>query len=160
VTSENPDTESVGGLKGPDGPLLKLFRNRGFAFLIVGGMNTAIGFVWFIAFTGLFHALAPGADWTVFPIILCAQWTSATCAFFLYRHLVFRVTGHFWLDYGRFLLVNATSAALNLIVVPPVVIRLGWPKILAQLAFTVVIAVISWFGHSQFSFRRSKKDSA
>ena len=160
MTSENPSTEAVGGMKGPDGPLLKLFRNRGFAFLIVGGINTAIGFVWFIAFTALFDAIAPGSAWTVFATIGCAQWTSATCAFFLYRHLVFRVTGHFWLDYFRFLLVNATSAALNLLVVPPLKLWLGWNQIVAQFVFTFVIAIISWFGHSQFSFRRSKKDTA
>jgi len=157
VTNE---TEAIRGMAGPDGPFLKLFRNRGIAFILVGGMNTAIGFVWFIAFSALFDSIDADAAWNVFAVILASQWTSATCAFFLYRHLVFRVTGHFWLDYGRFLLVNATSAALNLLVVPPVVLWLGWPKILAQLAFTVVIAVISWFGHSQFSFRRSKKDTA
>jgi len=152
--------EAVGGMQGPDGPLLKLFRNRAFAFLVVGGINTGIGFVWFIAFSMLFRHLAPGAAWTVFVVIACAQVTSTISAFFLYRHLVFRVRGHFWLDFFRFQLVYLGSFLLNMLVVPPLKLWLGWDEIVAQFVFTFVIAVISWFGHSQFSFRRSGKESS
>lgn len=161
MTSEQDadgDAEAVGGMKGPDGPLLKLFKNRAFAFLVVGGVNTGVGFVWFIAFSMLFRAVAPDAIWSVFVVITCAQIMSTISAFFLYRHLVFRVSGHFWLDFFRFQLVYLTSFLLNLLVVPPLKIWLGWDEIVAQFAFTFVIAVISWFGHSQFSFRRSAKD--
>ncbi|HCG57120.1 MAG: GtrA family protein [Microbacterium gubbeenense] len=155
----NSADEAVGGMKGPDGPLLKLFKNRGFAFLVVGGINTGIGFVWFILFSMLFRTIAPGEAWTVFVVIACAQVTSTISAFFLYRRLVFRVTGHAWLDFWRFQLVYLTSFLLNLLVVPPLKLWLGWDEIVAQFAFTFVIAVISWFGHSQFSFRRSAKDT-
>lgn len=154
-----PADESVGGMKGPDGPLLRLFKNRAFAFLVVGGINTGIGFVWFILFSLMFRTIAPDAAWTVFAVITCAQITSTISAFFLYRHLVFRVKGHFWLDFGRFQLVYLTSFLLNLLVVPPLKLWLGWDEIVAQFVFTFVIAVISWFGHSQFSFRRSAKDT-
>lgn len=156
---ENSTDEAVGGMKGPDGPLLKLFKNRAFAFLVVGGINTGIGFVWFILFSVLFRQVAPGEAWTVFAVITCAQITSTISAFFLYRRLVFRVSGHIWLDFWRFQLVYLTSFLLNLLVVPPLKLWLGWDEIVAQFAFTFVIAVISWFGHSQFSFRRSAKDT-
>ncbi|WP_029151064.1 GtrA family protein [Microbacterium indicum] len=145
-------------MSGPDGPLLRLFKDRRVAFLFVGVLNTGIGFVWFVAFSGLFRVAAPGQAWTVFAVIVCAQILSTLSAFFLYRHLVFRVTGHFWLDFWRFQLVYLGAFVLNLVVVPPLKLWLGWDEIVAQLAFTIVTAVISWFGHSRFSFRRPQEE--
>jgi len=146
-----------GGMSGPDGPLLRLFKDRRIAFLVVGGLNTGIGFLWFIAFSLLFRTTAPEQAWTVFAVIACAQVTSTVSAFFLYRRLVFRVRGHAWLDFARFCLVYAGSFALNLLVVPPLKLWLGMDEIVAQFLFTFVIAVISWFGHSRFSFRRKQE---
>ena len=153
------DDEAVAGMTGPDGPLLKLFKNRAFAFLVVGGINTGVGFVWFVLLSALFDAVAPGADWADFAVITCAQVVSSISAFFLYRHIVFRVKGHFWLDLLRFQLVYVVIFPLNLIVVPALTIGLGWNRIVAQLLFTVAYVILSWFGHSQFSFRRSAKDT-
>ncbi|WP_162621904.1 GtrA family protein [Microbacterium suaedae] len=155
---DDATSDVVGGMSGPDGPLLRFFADRRIAFLVVGGINTGVGFVWFIIFSTLFDHWFPGAAWTVFAIITCAQITSTISAFFLYRHAVFRVRGHVWLDFFRFQLVYLTAFVLNHVVVPPLVLWLGMDKILAQFLFTFVFAVMSWFGHSRFSFRRSGKE--
>ncbi|MBP2437083.1 GtrA family protein [Microbacterium amylolyticum] len=152
------DKEAVGGMKGPDGPLLKLFKDRRIAFLVVGGINTAIGFAWFVVFSLLFRNLLPDTAWTVFVVIACAQVTSTISAFFLYRRLVFRVTGQIWLDFFRFQLVYLGVFLLNYLVVPPLTLWLGMDEIIAQFLFTFVIAIASWFGHANFSFRRSNKE--
>ncbi len=157
-TTEPAAPDSAGGMTGPDGPLLRLFKDRRIAFLAVGAVNTGIGFVWFIAFSMAFRTIASDEAWTVFAVIACAQVTSTISAFFLYRHLVFRVRGHFWLDLARFCLVYVGAFALNLVVVPPLKLWLGMDEILAQFLFTFVIALISWFGHSRFSFRRKKEE--
>lgn len=158
---ESPaETEAVAGMSGPDGPLLRLFADRRIAFLFVGAVNTAIGFAWFVLFSRLFGEAFPGADWTVFAVIVSAQITSTLSAFVFYRKLVFRVRGHVWLDFFRFQLVYLGTFILNLVVVPPLKIWLGWNEIVAQLVFTVVIAVASWFGHSRFSFHRKKEDAS
>lgn len=156
--SEPAAPDSTGGMSGPDGPLLKLFKDRRLAFLFVGAVNTGVGFVWFIAFSMLFRSAAPDEAWTVFAVIACAQVTSTVSAFFLYRHLVFRVQGHFWLDLFRFCLVYVGAFLLNLLVVPPLKLWLGMDEIVAQFLFTFVIALISWFGHSKFSFRRKQEE--
>lgn len=66
-------SDRVAGMSGPDGPLLRLVRDRRLAFLIVGGVNTAVGFLWFVLFTFLFDAWWPdGPAWSVFAIIACA----------------------------------------------------------------------------------------
>ncbi|WOF24174.1 GtrA family protein [Microbacterium betulae] len=158
---ESPaEAESIAGMSGPDGPLLRLIKDRRVAFLLVGAVNTAIGFAWFILFSALFRTWWPGVDWTVFAVIVCAQITSTLSAFVFYRKLVFRVKGHVWLDFFRFQLVYLGTFVLNLVVVPPLKIWLGWDEIFAQFLFTFVIAVASWFGHSRFSFRRSKEDAS
>jgi putative flippase GtrA len=159
-TNDPPaESESVAGMSGPDGPLLRLIKDRRVAFLIVGAVNTGIGFLWFVLFSRLFEAWWPGVAWTVFAVILCAQITSTLSAFVFYRKIVFRVKGHVWLDFFRFQLVYLGVFLLNLVVVPAAKIWLGWHEILAQLLFTVVIAVASWFGHSRFSFHRKKEDA-
>ncbi|MDN3311768.1 GtrA family protein [Microbacterium oryzae] len=78
-------------------------------------------------------------------------------AFVLYRKLVFQVSGHLWLDLSRFLLFYVGTFVLNIALVPPLTLLLGWDKIVAQLAFTVFSAVASWFHHSRFSFRRKNE---
>jgi len=149
--------QAIGGAAAPDGPLLRLIRDRRIAFLLVGALNTGIGFVWFILFSLLVNSAWPGAWWSIFVTITCAHLTSTLSAFVLYRRLVFRVTGHLWLDFWRFQLVYLTSFLLNHLVVPPMTILLGMNDIVAQFLFTFVIAVISYVGHSRFSFHRRKE---
>lgn len=149
--------QAIGGEQAPAGPLLRLIRDRRVAFLVVGAMNTGVGFAWFILFSLLFGAVWPDEPWRIFVTITCAHVCSTISAFVLYRKLVFRVTGHLWLDFWRFQLVYLTSFLLNHLVVPPLTILLGMNDIVAQFLFTFVIAVISWFGHSRFSFRRRKE---
>ncbi|GAA1725720.1 GtrA family protein [Microbacterium paludicola] len=148
------DGDEIAGMSGPDGPLLRLFRDRRVAFLFVGAVNTGIGFAWFVLFSFLFRMWWPGQDWIVFGIIVAAHVMSTLSAFVFYRRFVFRVRGHVWLDFARFQLVYLGTFLLNLLVVPPMKIWLGWHEIVAQLLFTVVIAFASWFGHSRFSFHR------
>ncbi|WP_309068026.1 GtrA family protein [Microbacterium sp.] len=150
--------QAIGAGAAPDGPLLRLIKDRRVAFLVVGAINTGVGFVWFILFSLLFDQVWPDAKWTIFLTITCAHLCSTISAFVLYRKLVFRVRGHLWLDFWRFQLVYLTSFLLNHLVVPPLTILLGLDDIVAQFLFTFVIAVISWFGHSRFSFHRGKEE--
>ncbi len=158
--TENPNDEGVNsaaGMSGPDGPLFRLIKDRRVAFILVGAVNTGIGFIWFVFFSMLYRQWWPDEAWTVFAVIASAQVTSTISAFFLYRHVVFRVRGHFWLDLGRFQLVYLGAFLLNLLVVPAMKLWLGLDEIFAQFLFTAVIAIMSWFGHSKFSFRRKEE---
>jgi putative flippase GtrA len=130
------------------GPLLRLVHDQRVAFLAVGGLNTAIGFGWFV----LFHALFGSSQYMV--TLLCAHVCAVLCAFFLHRRLVFRVHGHVWLDLGRFELVNLSSLAINAILLPVAVSVLHLQVIPAQLAVTAVTVVVTYAGHKLFSFRR------
>lgn len=139
------------GMAGVPGPLFRLVRDQRVAFLLVGGMNTAIGTLWFVLFLWLF----PRGTVGYLGALLCAYSSAVLCAFVLYRRFVFRVTGHVFRDLFRFALVNLSTLGFNFVTLPLLVEVLGWPVLLSQFAITGVTVVYSWFAHRGFSFRRS-----
>jgi putative flippase GtrA len=139
------------GMAGVPGPLFRLVRDQRVAFLLVGGMNTAIGTLWFVLFLWLF----PRGTVGYLGALLCAYSAAVLCAFVLYRRFVFRVTGHVFRDLVRFGLVNLSTLGFNFVTLPLLVEVLGWPVLLSQFAITGVTVVYSWFAHRGFSFRRS-----
>ena len=124
------------------------------AFLIVGGLNTAIGTAWFV----LFLWLLPNGVVGYLGALGCAHALAVLCAFVLYRRFVFRVKGHVWRDLGRFELVNLSTLAFNFAALPVLVEGLGWPPLLAQLVVTSATVVYSWFAHRGFSFKRTPSE--
>ena len=139
------------GMRGGPGPLLRVVKDQRLAFLVVGGINTLLGTAWFLAF----HYLTGG--WGGYLVtLLMAHVASVLCAFVLYRHLVFRVRGHVWLDLARFEVVNLSALAVNAALLPVFVELVGLPVVAAQLVVTLVSAVISYTGHRGFSFRRPR----
>lgn len=151
ASTKQPDSpaEAVKGIhNGPPGPLLRIVRDQRLAFLLVGGINTAFS-------TGLFVAIAWLYADLPSPVVLSIAFVvSLIAVFFIYRKLVFRVKGHFWLDLGRFTLVNLTMFFTNMALLLVAHEVLGYPKIPAQIAITCVTVVINYFGHKYFSFRR------
>ncbi len=132
------------------GPLLRLIRNQQVAFLVVGGFNTANGFALFVVFQALFgdgfvHYMSA---------LFAANAIALVVAFNLHRRFVFRVHGHLWRDFGRFLVVNLGMLGLNTVLLPSLVEVVHMPVVPAQVVATVVILVLSYAGHRWFSFRR------
>lgn len=143
------EAEAIGGMTGPDGPLLRLVKDRRIAFLIVGATNTAVGFGWFVLFD-----LTIGRFWGYMATLLFAHVAAVLCAFILYRKFVFRVRGHMWADLGRFELVYLTALGVNAVLLPILVELAHFEPIVAQALIVFVTTLISYFGHSRFSFRR------
>lgn len=143
------EDEPVRGIHtGPPGPLLRIIKDQRVAFLLVGGANTAFS-------TGLFIVLALTFEQAPSFVLLSISWlVSLLAVFFVYRKLVFRVSGHFWLDLGRFALVNLTSLVVNVSLLSLFADILDFPRIPTQLTITALSVVISYFGHRYFSFRR------
>lgn len=143
---------------GPRGWLLSVIRDRRVAFLVVGAINTAIGFVAFFGFDDLFSALAPQWQgvWHNTLVLAAAHVVTVLAAFVLYRTLVFRVRGHLWRDLARFESVYLTSIAVNWVLLNGLVeiVQLA-PKV-AQTIIVVLQAIWSWFAHKHFSFRRPR----
>jgi putative flippase GtrA len=134
----------------PAGPLLRLVRDQRVAFLIVGGFNTVNGFALFV----LFHVLLGNGFAHYMTTLLLSHVVAVVIAFFLHRRFVFRVRGHLLVDALRFEAVNLGALGLNAVLLPLFVEVAGLDVIVAQLAAGVGVVVLTWFAHSQFSFRR------
>ncbi|WP_232466243.1 GtrA family protein [Diaminobutyricimonas sp. LJ205] len=124
------------------------------AFLIVGAANTAIGFAWFALFD-----ITVGQVFGYMVTLLCAHVASVLCAFVLYRKFVFRVKGHVWRDLARFESVYLVALGVNAVLLPILVEFAGLQPLIAQALIVFVTTLISFFGHRDFSFRRSKPAS-
>ncbi|WP_285135697.1 GtrA family protein [Microbacterium sp. lyk4-40-TSB-66] len=138
-------------MSGPDGPLLRLVKDRRVAFLIVGVINTVVGFAWFALFE-----LSIGRVWGYMATLLFAHVASVLCAFVLYRRFVFRVRGHVWIDLARFESIYLVSLGINALLLPLLVELAGLQPIVAQALIVFVTTIVSYVGHSRFSFRRKK----
>ena len=145
------EDRSIAGMTGPDGPLLRLFRDRRVAFLFVGVINTVVGFVWFALFD-----ITVGRLWGYMVTLLFAHVASVLCAFVLYRRLVFRVRGHVWTDLIRFETVYLVSLGINAVLLPLLVEFAHLEPIVAQALIVFVTTLVSYFGHSRVSLRRKE----
>lgn len=143
------EQESVAGMSGPDGPLLRIIKDRRVAFLIVGVVNTVVGFGWFALFE-----VTVGRIWGYMVTLLFAHIASVLCAFVLYRRFVFRVRGHVWTDLVRFEMVYLTALGINAVLLPILVEFAHLQPIVAQALIVFVTTLVSYIGHSRFSFRR------
>lgn len=138
-------------LRRPSG-LRALLGDQRVAFLGVGAINTVVGT---LVFVGLQLSLGQVAHYLV--VLLCAHVISVLIAFVLHRRLVFRVTGSVLRDLARFETVYLGALAVNLAALPLLVEVAGLPVIASQLLIVFVTAMISFFGHKHFSFRRKEK---
>jgi putative flippase GtrA len=118
-------------------------------FLLTGGLNTAFGFACFVAFQFLVGARF-GYMWT----LAVAHVTTVLFAFMTHMRLVFKVSGSVLRDLWRFESVYLVALGANALLLPLAVEIVGLPVLVAQAGITGINAVISWLGHSRFSFHR------
>lgn len=148
-------------LSGEPGLLLRLIRDQRVAFLVVGLINTVIGFSFFVV---LDLTLGRFIDRNVNTVtgslvtLASAHVLSVVAAFILYRRFVFRVKGHVWRDLSRFESVYLVSLGINAVALP-ILVEFGLNRILAQAGILVLTTAISYLGHRHFSFRRKPNDS-
>jgi putative flippase GtrA len=141
----------------PPGPLIRLFKDQRMAFLVVGGINTVVGFGIFVACSlTVGHIVEPqfGKVGASLVTVSIAHVVSVLFAFVMHRRFVFRVRGHLLRDLARFWSVYLTAAAINFVAMP-VLVELGLHRIPAQAIIIASTMLLSWFGHRHYSFRRS-----
>ncbi len=138
------------------GLILRLIKDQRIAFLLVGATNTGVGFLFFIVFdltVGNWLDTAVNETVGSLATLACAHVLGVLFAFVMYRRFVFRVKGHVWRDLARFESVYLVAIAINAVILP-ILVNIGWNRILAQFSILVITTLISWFGHKGFSFRR------
>lgn len=138
----------------PTSPVWSLARgvvqDKRVRFLLAGGLNTAFGFACFVVYQ---HTV--GAHWGYMWTLALTHVTSVLFAFATHRSFVFRVSGRLLVDLWRFESVYLAALGLNALLLPLLVEVGGAPVLVAQAAITCLNVIVSWLGHSRFSFRRS-----
>ncbi|OBK96466.1 polysaccharide biosynthesis protein GtrA [Mycobacterium asiaticum] len=145
----------------PPGPLIRLFRDQRVAFLVVGAINTVVGFGIFVACSESVGQLVDHRSGTVAGSLVTlgiSHVLSVLFAFVMHRQFVFRVRGHVMRDLARFESVYLTALGINAVALP-VLVQLGLHRIPAQAIILAASTVLSYFGHRYFSFRRTASDT-
>lgn len=138
-----------GGTVAPLAWLGRLLARPEIRFLIVGGLNTAVGLV---AFALLY--LWWGDVLHYLGALIIAYTIGSALGFVLHRRFVFRVRGRVLLDLVRFVGVQAASLALNSLLLPVLVEVVGLPVLPGQVVALALVVVATYFGHTWISFRR------
>lgn len=121
-------------------------------FLIVGGVNTAVGYG---SFTLLYVLALSNVRFGYLVGLVLSYAIAISLAFVLYRRFVFRVTGRVVRDLVAFVGVYLVSIVTNVILLPVLVEVVGMAPLLAQAIALGVTTLISFFGHREVSFRRA-----
>lgn len=137
--------------------LRRALGNQKVAFVLVGGFNTVFFISLFAAFQYLFGDRIGRFGYMV--SLVTAHAISMLVGFLLQRTLVFRVRGHLFRDFSRFLLVNLSMLGANAVLLPVFVEIFGLIPIVGQMIAAVVTAIMSYVGHKYFTFRRGKPAS-
>jgi putative flippase GtrA len=145
----------------PPGPLIRIFHDQRVAFLVVGAINTVVGFAIFVVCSesvGQFvdHRFGRVAGSLV--TLGISHVLGVLFAFVMHRRFVFHVRGHVLRDLARFESVYLTALGINAIALP-VLVELGLHRIPAQAIILASTTLLSYFGHRHFSFRRGAADS-
>lgn len=141
-------------MTGPVQLVSRLLRDERARFLLIGGVNTVVGYGLFALIQLLF-----GAHISYFASLLIAHLLASLLAFVLYRRFVFRVQGNVVVDFLRFQVVYLVPLTANLLALPALVELLHINVYLAQAVIVVASTVVSFVGHKFFSFRRRAADA-
>lgn len=141
----------AGGVTSLRARALAISRDTRIRFLAVGATNTVIGY-------GVFALLQLVAFRDVpfgyLASLVLSYAVGIAVAFVLYRRFVWKVRGNVLVDLLRFIGVYLTAIALNALLLPLLVEVAGLDPLLAQLVVLVITTLVSFFGHSRFSFAR------
>ncbi len=132
--------------------LLRIAGDERVRFVLVGAINTVVGYV---SYSALVLWVFGGVPFGYVISLIVSYALAITIAFVLYRRFVFRVTGHVMRDYVRFVGVYLVSIGLNAAALPVLVEYVGLSPLIAQAIVLIVTTLISFFGHKSFSFRRA-----
>jgi putative flippase GtrA len=132
--------------------LSRLAREESVRFIVVGGINTVVGYGLFALFQ-----LTIGHVIGYLGSLYLSYALAMVVAFTLHRRYTFRVTGsgNRLVDFGRFVAVNLVSLAINSVTLPLLVELAHLHPLVAQAIVVVVSVLVSYFGHKWFSFRRT-----
>jgi putative flippase GtrA len=124
-----------------------MVRSRQFRYLVVGVVNTAIGYCLGV---GLYYLLSPALH--ILMIGAIANILAISVSFTTYKLFVFRTRGRWREEYLRGYVVYGGMALVGIVLLWILVDGLHLHIWLAQALSIAITVVISYVGHSQYTF--------
>lgn len=131
---------------------MKFLNNEKVRYLLVGGYNTAFGYILFVLLLMLFKGQAH-----YLILLIISHVVSVTNAFLSYKFLVFKTREPWLPEFFKFNMVYLGVLLINLIALPIMVNFLVIRPAIAQAWFVVITVIISYLGHKRFSFKPQGK---
>lgn len=122
-----------------------------FRFLLVGGWNFIFGY---LAFVGLYYFL--GDVLFEHLVVILSSILGITNSFIFHRWLTYHSTGVWWKEYFKFYIVYGGQIIINLILVAIFVSYYGFNAYWVQFVILVMLTLLSYWGHKNFSFKTKK----
>jgi putative flippase GtrA len=132
--------------------LLSTLNRRSVRFLIVGGLNTALGLGVFPLLYLLFVPLRPH----YFQLLFISWTICVTFSFFTMKYLVFQSSGDSWQQYARFVSFHLATLLLNVGALPLILANSSLNPVRAQFLFSVTVVLLSYFWNSRVTFVSSR----
>lgn len=131
-----------------------LMSQRG-RYLIAGGFNTVVNYV---VAAAIYQNLLPRLNF--FIVGLIASVVTISISFTTHKLFVFRTAGKWWIEYLRSYVIYGSSSVLGVGLMWLFVKRAHVNVWLAQAIVTALAIVISYVGHTAFTFRQKKVPAA
>lgn len=121
-------------------------------FLMVGALNTAVGLA---VYPALYFLAAP-LELHYLTILVISQVVCVTFSFLTNKFLVFRTSGNYLQESGKFLTFHLSFFLVNLAALPALVELVGMSPVWAQTLFAVLVIATSYFWYSRITFSSIK----
>lgn len=131
--------------------MMRSFINSNKArYLVSGAWNTLFGYSVMVA---LYEIFSPSLN--IIFIAILANVAAITMAFLTYKCFVFHTKGNWFLEYVKSYLVYGSLTVLNIFLTWLLVEQMGISIWISQGICIPIAVVISYVGHSRFTFKNS-----
>ena len=137
--------------------LRKIFQSEKVKYLIVGTFNTLVSLFVFILIDLLLQSLSDNRIIAYMSATVIATPISMTQSFFTQKYITFNKRNSdkkILHEYARFLFVSLWVLGLRVITMPILVEILKLHPWLSAFIINLLKAIISFYGHSSFTFKR------
>jgi putative flippase GtrA len=130
---------------------IRIFSDRKGRYLVVGAFNTVVNYV---ISAEIYQTLLPILNFFLVASIVTV--IGISISFTTQKTFVFKTKGVWWVEYLRSYVVYGSSSVLNVGLMWLLLNRAHLNIWLAQALVTSVAVVISYIGHTAFTFRERK----
>lgn len=127
---------------------MEFLKNEKIRYLLVGGYNTAFGYILFVL---LLMLLKDRVHYLI--VLVISHVISVTNAYLAYKFLVFKTQEQWLLEFVKFNTVYLGMLSINLVALPAMVELLAIRPIVGQAWFVIITVIVSYLGHKHFSFK-------